>query len=340
MFEKIRKPGKTKKMVNYVIFGLICVVFIFIGVPVSQLSNMGGAALIVNNKVISWSEYQKYLEILERQQPQEASGGVEAERYKQLRRRAIDTLLNTELIAQETVRLGVLIANKEIQDKVVELPFFQEEGRFMHSKYRGFLESQGFTASYFENLIRKEIQTARFQNIFNLTLHTSDVEKEQKKQLSNFSIQISYIQFLSADLKPEEFNRISNIVEAGDENLFSQVLKDKKWKWETIESFDLTRVSVPGVKSSKILFDEILHHLPKTGMIKKVINLRNQGFVLKVESFTQNTPKEKPQHLPLPDSFFTDMMTTRTLFLSWINFAKSLAKLKINPRLQSALQDE
>ena len=339
MFEKIRKPGKTKKMVNYVIFGLICLVFIFIGVPVSQLSTMGGAALIVNNKVISWSEYQKYLEILEKQQSQGTFGEEEAERYKQLRRRAIDTLLNTELIVQEAVRLGVLIANKEIQDKVVELPFFQEEGRFMHSKYRAFLEAQRFTASYFENLIRKEIQTARFQGIFNLSLHTSNVEKQKKEQLSNLSVQISYIQFPSADLKPEEFNRINNIVEAGDEDLFSQVLKDKNWKWEAIESFDLTRVSVPGLKSSKRLFDEVLHYLPNTGMIKKVINLRDQAFILKVESFTQNKQKEKPQHLPMPDSFFTDLMTTRTLFLSWISFAKSLAKLKINPRLQSVLQD-
>ena len=341
MFEKIRKPGKTKKIVNYVIFGLICLVFIFIGVPVSQISDMGGAALIVNNKVISWSEYRKYLEMLEQQQSSGSFGGdLEAGRQEQLRQKAVDTLLNTELVIQEAEKLGVVVAKKEVQDKVVELPFFQEEGRFMHSKYRLFLESRSFSPVYFENLIRKEIQTTRFQNIFNLGVSISKLEEEKRKQLANFSIQVSYVQFPTDELKQEEFDNINRAVETGDVDLLNQMFKSKNWKWETIDSFDLSRISLPGLDSSRILFDEVLYHLPKVGIIKKLISLRDQSFVLKVENFIQNKSEEKKQDPFLSDSFFTNMMMSRSIYLSWINSVRSLAKLRVNPRLQSILQSE
>ena len=69
--------------------------------------------------------------------------------------------------------------------------------------------------------------------------------------------------------------------------MLDQVVRDKKWKWEQTEVFNLRRVSLPGLESHKILFNEVLNHFPETGLIKKTVNLRDRFFILKVDSFVQ-----------------------------------------------------
>lgn len=336
MFEKIRKPGRAKNIVSYVVFGLICLVFVFIGVPLNKASNVGGGALIVNNKVISWSEYRSYLQMLEQQPQGPLEMGLEAKRQEQLRKKAVEALLNIELMVQGAQRSGVTVAERAVRDKVVAIPSFQEEGRFMYSKYRSFLDARKFSSSYFENLIGREIQTARFQNLFNLTVHTSEKEKEKKQKLNSFEVQVSYVQFSVNELDVGELNNISTMVQSGQLDLLNQIIEDKKWDWEKIDSFNLNRVSLPNFGSQKILFDAVLDHLPNTGVIKQIINVRDKSFILKVDSF--NSQKEENTPSSFPDYFFTDMMASRMVFLLWIRSARSSAKLKFNPKLQSVLQ--
>ncbi len=340
MFEKWRKPGRAKNISSFIIFGLICLVFVFIGVPVSQMSNLGGAALVVNNKVISWSEYQNYLMVLEQQASEQSGGGIEAERQEKLKQQAVNDLLNIELIVQATHKLGVIISKKAVQDKIVEFPFFKEEGRFVHSKYHAFLEARRFSASYYEDLIRREIQRTRLQNIFNITVRTSAEERKKKQQLGNFMIQISYIQFPSGSLKPEEFNNINTVVKAGDLDLFSEIVKERNWEWNKTDSFDLSRTSLPGLESEKILFDKVFQSLPDTGMIRNIIGVRDQSFILKVDHFTVAKNEKSDEQIAdfLPDYFFTDRLLSQVAFFSWIRSARSSAKLKINPRLQGTVQ--
>ncbi|MDE0119995.1 MAG: SurA N-terminal domain-containing protein [Bdellovibrionales bacterium] len=334
MFEKLRKPILAKNIVSYFIFGFICLVFVFIGVPVDQMSNMGGVALIVNNQVISWSEYRNYLELIEQQSQESFGSDLETGRQEQLKRQAIDSLLNMELINQEVDRLGLVSSDQAVQDKVLELPFFQEEGRFRHSKYRAFLSARRFSAGYFENLIRKEIQIAYFQNMFNMAVRVSKAEKEKEQQLKFFTIKVSYISFSYNDLKTEEFNNITRVVQSGDEDMLNQIIKDKKWQWEQTPSFDLSHIFLPGLESQKILFDKTLNHLPETGLIKNIIGWRDQSFILRVDTF-QLKNKTKKETLPLSDDFFVNRLLAQMTFLSWIRSARSSAKLKFSPRLQT-----
>ena len=342
MFKKIRKPVQAKNIASYIIFGLICLVFVFIGVPVNQMSNMGGTALIVNNKVISWSKYRSYLEMLEQQQSAGSSGtDLGARRQNILRKRAIETLLNQELIAQEAVDSGFAISPKAVRDKIVALPFFQEEGRFMYSIYQSFLSARRFSAAYFENLIREEIQSTRFQRIFNMAVMAGKMEEKKRHQLESFEVEVSYIQFPFTSLELAEFNSVKKTVQAGDMNLLDQFVQDKKWKWEQTGSFNLNHLSLPGLESHKVLFDEMFNHLPNTGVIGKIISVRDQSFILKVNSFVQRqekkTGKENTPHkeiFPSGSSLFANRIAAQMVFLSWTRFARLSSKIKFNPRLQ------
>jgi len=342
MFEKIRKPGRAKSLISYIIFGLICLVFVFIGVPIDQMSNMGGAAIVVNNEVISWSEYQNALEMLEQQSASRGGPDLDTKRQEQLRSQAISNLLNLELISQTAQRVGVVVARRAIQDKIKEVPLFQEEGRFKHSRYISFLEARRLSASYYEDLVTKDIKTSRFQNMFNWTIDSSKEEKEKKDELSMFKVQVSYIQFPTNSLSPEEFNNLSDLIKENEMGLLEQMLIDKKWKWEDTDSFDLSRVALPGLNEQKTLFNEVLKYLPNKGLIKRVISSRDQSFILKITNFEQNTvasldSSENPL-LSLSDSFFMDRMSAQMVFLSWINSARLMARLKFNPRLKDIAQ--
>jgi len=335
MFEKIRKPRRAKNIISYIIFGLICLVFVFIGVPIGQVSSIGGAAFVVNSKVISWLEYRSHLEMLEQQSQGALGSALEAERQKQLRKQAVDNLLTTELISQEEQKSSIAVAAEEVRDKILDISVFQEEGRFTHSKYRAFLEARRFSPSYFENMIKREIQISRMQNVFDLTVRTSKEEEDKKRMLESFKVKVSYIQFSSNELDSTELNNVNTVVESGDLDTLDETVKSKKWRWMEINSFDLNRISLPDLESEKILFDKVLSHLPHTGIIKKIINVRDRSFILKVDGFNYENEKIQNTNSPAPDSFFTNMMASRMVFLSWMRFARSSAKLKFNPRLNN-----
>ena len=334
MFEKIRKPGRAKSLFSYVIFGLICLVFVFIGVPMGQLSDIGGAALVVNNRVISWSEYQRYLDILENQSQETSSTGLEAERQKQLRQRALEDLLNIELVVQEAQNIKELVAAKAIQEKIVETSAFQEEGRFKHSQYHAFLEARRMTPSHFEGLIAKDLQSFKFQKLFDFSIATTEIEKQKKEELVGFDIVVSYLSFSGAELTQEELEELRTSIGVNSSDSLANMIKSKKWSWEQTQSFNLASTSLPGLESKKILFDEVLNHIPQTGLIPKVIGVQDKFFILRVDLFAQKTIQEKPEDI----TFFTDKMSSRMAFLAWMRFARAHARLKINPRLQENLR--
>ena len=335
MFEKLRKPKRAKNIAYYVVFGLICLVFVFIGVPVSQMSNMGGAAIIVNNKVISWSEYRRYLEILDRRQSPAGLGeGLEAKRQERLRYEALSALLSRELITQESKKSGLVVSESQVRDNILDIPFFQEEGRFTRSKYHSFLTASRMSADYFETGIRKEIETSRFQNMFNFTVRSSVMEKEKNNILSSFKIQVSYISFSSLEMGAEEFNSLKAFVQEGDKELLNQIIKEKKWQWEKTKSFNLDRVSLPGLESQKILFKSMLNHLPEMGLVKKIVSTGDKSYILRVDKFSTQKQEEVKPPFPFDGDFFKNRMASRTAFLSWMRLVRSSAKIKFNPKLQ------
>ena len=293
---------------------------------------------MVNGKAVSWLEYRSHLEMLEQQSQGALGTGLEAGRQKQLRKQAVDNLLSAELIAQEAQKSGVVIAAEEVRDKILGISVFQEEGRFTHSKYRAFLDARRFSPSYFEDMITREIQISRIQNVFNLTAHTSKEEEDKKRMLESFKVKVSYIQFPSNEWDAVESGNVSAMVESGDLRMLDETVKNKKWKWIEINSFDLDRVSLPDLESEKILFDKVLDHLPRTGIIKKIVKVRDKSFILKVDSFNYGNEKIQKTNSPVPDSFFTNMMVSRMVFLSWLRFARLSAKLKFNPRLNDNLE--
>ncbi len=335
MFEKIRKPIRPKNIASYVIFGTICLVFIFIGVPVNQIGSLGGAALLVNNKLVSWFDYQNYLEVLE-SQARESGGEIEATRQIKLRRQAMDFLIHAELMIQATDKNGILVSNQAIRDNIFTISIFQEDGRFVRSRYRSFLKSRRFSASHFENLIKKEIETSRLQNLFSKVIHMSRLETENNSQLKSFKVQVSYLRFpLKYFTKSEEEESFKQLIREGNQNQLNKILKNKQLNWKKTRMFDLSSSSLPGLESHKRLFDEVIFQLPQKGLVKKVIQLGDENFVLKVDDFYKEATLSEGFDADI--DVFMSRILSRTVFVSWIESEREKATIQISSKLQSSL---
>jgi len=338
MFDRIKKVVHGKKLSYTIVFGFLCLIFVFIGIPVDQTSSVGGAAAIVNNHIISWAEYQSSLETLRNRSKAPVDSKMEAEHQNQLRRQAMDTLLNTELIYQSALKAGLVAADKSVQNRIVQIPLFQEEGRFQRSRYLDFLSARKFSASYFEDLIRKEILVTRFQNFLTKSISSSFLEKEKQNQLKSLKVKVSYVQFKSSDFNLNEKEPLEQMVKEEQSDQLNQVLKDKNLQWVETSSFDLTRLSLPDLSLHKRLFDEVIKKLPETGFINKVLSSRDQSFIVRVNSFQKEEVAK--DELNLQDESFMDQMISQMMFYQWVQSIRESAKIQFNPRVSVLMVSE
>ena len=336
MLEKIRKPSKQRKtiktLINTCIFGLICIVFIFIGGPFTgQLSSFGGSALVVNKQGVSLAEYQTYLSILESQ-----AGGKSGDNPELLRTQALEALLKGELIRQSAHEIKMLVSQGEKREIILELPFLQEDGRWTQENYRSFLKAQRLSPSQFEERVKKDVLSRRFQGMFDQAFHLSSAEEQKNQKLKSFKARIHYVQFPSSQLSVEESIQLEEFVKGDNPSLLDHFVKEKKWEWKDTGVFYLDRSHLPELKPYKALLDELWAFWPKTGLIKKVIPIKDQSFILKAESFSEKpapSDKKEGEGLFKMDSFFARALAGRTLFLSWLAEQESRADIQINPRL-------
>ena len=349
MLEKVRKPFRAKSVFSYIIFSIICLVFVFIGVPIGQRGTLSGGAAMVNNEVISWAEYQNYLDLLQNRTKPSQTNDLSAERQKQIQQSAVQALINTELVLQAVRSAGLPVSDQAVQERIVSVPVFQEEGRFVRARYYAFLESRKWSAGFFEDKIRKEIQAIRFQNFLTQFVWPALAVEEHAQQLALFKVRVSYLSFPSADLTATEFLDFETKVKDGGGLKLKQMIKNRNWKWENTGEFDLSRFSLPYLPSHKRLFDEVAAYLPQTGLIPKVMRIRDQSFILKVDQFRQVDDSShqagNKTHLPKaggtnppPNSkkemeFFNRRLAGHGLFLSWMQSARANAKIKIDPRI-------
>ncbi len=184
------------------LIGIIVVVFIlYFGY--SFRSDEGIKVAEVNGESIGRVEYDKaYRDMLTNLQNEYKS--VWSDKLIEtfdLKRRALETLIEQKVISQEAERLGLRVTKNEIRDKILEIPAFITDGRFDESRYRYMLSSshltpEDFEESYSINLLQQKL--AQFLTTF---LLPNDQEILDNYRYSNEKTKLAYIMF-----SPDEFS--------------------------------------------------------------------------------------------------------------------------------------
>jgi peptidyl-prolyl cis-trans isomerase D len=202
MLEKVREPwrtSRTKSILAYVLFGLICLTFVFVGITPDNTGLGGqGTAATVNNAVISYVDLQERVQAIEAQMGGALKGLPAAQRQmttRRMRENALDELVNYELVYQSAASEGVLPTISATRDLIVNIPAFQEGGRFQRERYTQYLQYRNTTAGDFENRVKKDVVVGQLRDLFMTALQAPKALDVLSRELEETKVNLEFVKF-------------------------------------------------------------------------------------------------------------------------------------------------
>jgi peptidyl-prolyl cis-trans isomerase D len=156
MLRMMRKNAKS--WVVKFIFAVLIIVFSFWGVGSMTAKKMTVAAT-VNGKIIERRALDKTFRDVWQRYEKQARGrfNPNEQQIKQLKREALDNLINRRLLLDQAAALGLDVTPEELRRKIAELPAFQHNGRFNPELYRRALSYYRQTPGQFESGFKEDL---------------------------------------------------------------------------------------------------------------------------------------------------------------------------------------
>lgn len=187
MLDKMRE-SKNSFIINFVI-GLIVLVFIFwTGSPGSgQRIEMVAK---VNNKQISEAEFARAVANQIEQMRRFSRTPVPKSEEAAIRTRVLDQLIETELLRQEALRLGIVVSDYELQQEILNNPNLKDEsGKFDGERYKRILERY----PSFEMDERERLQLTRLEGLMRNMVQVSEADLQAAYAAQNTKVNLEYV---------------------------------------------------------------------------------------------------------------------------------------------------
>ncbi|MES0363021.1 MAG: SurA N-terminal domain-containing protein [Desulfobacteria bacterium] len=190
--------------------GAIVVVFVFWGVG-SYRAQKGNRIALVNGDPIVLeafrSVYDQMLQTYRRQ-----FGDVLDEKLIQnlnLRKQALDQLIDRQLLLQEAARLNFGVTDEELLRAIQGVPAFQRHGHFHPRQYELVLNSNRMTPEMYEESKRYELLVERLQSFIFGSIKVSEAEALETYNWLKNEVSVEYVVFkpstyTNVELTPEE----------------------------------------------------------------------------------------------------------------------------------------
>ncbi len=193
MLQKLRE--KTTGWLAVVIVAILVVPFAFFGVnnyfstAVSNyVAKVGEVEISADDFRVRFDQYreQQRRQLGERFDPQAVDNPI-------ARRELLERMIDEELLAQTSERLGLTVTPAQLRDAIAEVPAFQVEGRFDPTQYQLLLTAQAMTPRQYESQIRRDldVRTLPIQLIDSAFL--TDAELDDFVRLADQTRDIEYL---------------------------------------------------------------------------------------------------------------------------------------------------
>ncbi|MBF0258824.1 MAG: SurA N-terminal domain-containing protein [Desulfamplus sp.] len=186
----------TGSWIIKVILGLIVIVFIFLGMG-SMQSNRANSVAMVNETPITMDEYNRSYQNMLEQIRQQFGNNLNDELIKmlQVKKQAMDRLIEERLIADEADRLDIQVSDKEIQDSLLEIEAFKKNGIFDLQTYRRVLTANRLIPDTFETMQRQTLRRAKVADLILNSIKVSDFEAREWYIQNNSEVAVDYVKF-------------------------------------------------------------------------------------------------------------------------------------------------
>ncbi len=164
MLRMMRRNAKS--FIVKLVFGVIIVVFSFWGVGSMKAKQMTVAAT-VNGKTIERKTLDNSFRDLWRRYQEQAKGKFNPDDAQalQIKREALNNLVDRQLMLDEAEKLGLTVGETEIQQRIAELGAFKKDGRFDQETYRRALSFNHLTPAQFEQNFREDILIGKVRTV-------------------------------------------------------------------------------------------------------------------------------------------------------------------------------
>jgi len=195
----------TGSWIIKILLGLIVLVFVFLGMG-SLGSRQGNEVATVNNQQITLEEYQRSYQNIIEQMRQRFGDNLNDEILEmlQVKKQALDRLIDERLISSEADRLKVSVSNQELAESLLDIPAFRRDGAFDMATYKAVLAQNRMHPESFEMMQKEAIRQQKVQDLVLSTVSASNLEAEAWYVHGNTQINVDYLVF-----DPESYNDVS-----------------------------------------------------------------------------------------------------------------------------------
>lgn len=206
MLRVLRKHTRSPLIRFFIILGIavIAVVFAFWGIG-ANLNSSASAVAVVDGKEITGIAFQRAYDNLLDAYKQQFGGQLPDELIdvQQIRRQAINELVQRELVRKGAGQMGLVVSDAAVQRVIRDVPAFQNNGTFDLALYNAVLARERLAASTFEEEIRNDLLGQRVSEVFATFSQVSDEEITQWLDYGNLQVQLRYLVFARADFQDQ-----------------------------------------------------------------------------------------------------------------------------------------
>jgi peptidyl-prolyl cis-trans isomerase D len=187
-------------------FLLAAIIIVFIPWGVQRYTSQRSSRVAdVNGTIITLNDYRNSYSNLVEQVRQSFGNNLNDELIQalQLRKRALDQLVDRVLMLQEAEKLKIQVSDDELAQTIRDIRAFQTAGVFDNQRYLNTLSRTKLSPETFEEQQREALIIDKLQNFISGNIKVSELETVQWYKYNNTEVDVEYVVF-----EPGQFKNI------------------------------------------------------------------------------------------------------------------------------------
>ncbi|MEW6381075.1 MAG: peptidylprolyl isomerase [bacterium] len=209
MLSLMRKNVKSfmvKAIIMLIVLAFIGTIFLVWGVGSDKAKDKGRVITTIFGEDVTHLEYvTEYRQLYEYYQNQfKDHWSPEMAERMQLKKAALDNVVNRRLLTHEAIKQGITVHEKDVLDKIQSMPIFQQNGHFDPRVYAQVLEyGMHMDAASFEAQMKKSLLIDRLRERVRGGIKVSRAELLDAYTQQNEKVQADYVLFTPAAFIPQ-----------------------------------------------------------------------------------------------------------------------------------------